>query len=53
MLDPELRMASMQVLVDVLSVYDKCLNDDLQEIDINDLLSEDALNHFRSYVFLN
>ncbi|OUS37206.1 hypothetical protein A9R01_04970 ['Osedax' symbiont bacterium Rs2_46_30_T18] len=51
LLEPEQRLEKMQGLIDVLSIYDKCLDDDLQPIDINTLVSEDALEHFRSYVF--
>lgn len=51
LLEPSDRLAKMQSLVAILSVYNKCLDDDLNEIDINELVSEDALEHFRSYVF--
>lgn len=45
------RKAKMQGLIDILSLYKTCLDDNLQPIDINTLVSEDALDHFRSYVF--
>ena len=51
LLSPELRQSKMQGLIDILRIYDKCLDDNLQPIDINTLVSEDALEHFRSYVF--
>lgn len=51
LLDEEDRKAAMQGLIDVLSSYKTCLDDNLQPIDINTLVSEDALNHFRSYIF--
>ncbi|MEH6445958.1 MAG: FkbM family methyltransferase [Oceanospirillaceae bacterium] len=47
------RKAKMQGLIDVLSLYKTCLDDSLQPIDINTLVSEDALDHFRSYVFMD
>ena len=53
LLAPEQRLEKMQSLIDCLSIYSKCLDDNLQEIDINTLISEDALEHFRSYVFMD
>ena len=51
LLEPSERLAKMQALVDILRIYNKCLDDNLNEIDIGALVSEDGLNNFRSYVF--
>ena len=53
LLAQEERKAKMQGLIDVLSLYNTCLDDNLQPIDINTLVSDDALDHFRSYVFMD
>ena len=51
LLEPSERLAKMQALVDILRIYNKCLDDNLNEIDISALVSEDGLNNFRSYGF--
>ena len=51
LLDPETRLSSMQGIIDVLSIYDKCLDENLELIDINTLVTQDALENFRSFVF--
>ncbi len=53
LLAQEDRKEKMQGLIDILSLYKTCLDDNLQPIDINTLVSEDALDHFRSYVFMD
>ncbi|EPJ46557.1 MAG: hypothetical protein OFPII_19440 [Osedax symbiont Rs1] len=53
LLAEEQRLEKMQSLIDVLSVYGKCLDDNLQPIAIETLVSEDALQHFRSYIFMD
>lgn len=50
-LDVESRKEKMGQIADVMKIYKKCLNEDLQTIDIRELESEDALNQFRSYIF--
>jgi len=52
LLEPEQRLQKMQALVDILKVYGQCFDDNLQAIDINELVSDDALNNYRSYVFV-
>ena len=52
LLDEPQRREKMQSLIEVLSVYGQCLDDNLQPIEIETLVSEDALNHFRSYIFM-
>ncbi len=50
-LDPESRKDKMQQIIDVMSIYSKCFDQDLQPVDVTDLATEDAAKHFRSYVF--
>ena len=51
LLDSDTRLSSMQGIIDVLSIYDKCLDENLELIDINTLVTQDALENFRSFVF--
>jgi FkbM family methyltransferase len=49
-LDAADRLPAMEKLIEVLSPYSVCLTDNLEEIDKNDLLSDEAVNGFKSYV---
>ncbi len=50
-LDPEERRAAMESIIDILQVYRVCLDEHLEEIDPSDLLSDKAINDFKSFVF--
>lgn len=50
-LDAADRKPAMENLLEILNVYPVCLTDELEEIDKDDLLSDEAVNGFKSYVF--
>ena len=50
-LEPGERRAAMESVVDVLQVYGVCLDENLDETDKSELLSDDAINDFKSFVF--
>lgn len=52
-LDQADRKPKMQELVDILKAYKTCLNDEMEEIDINQLTTDDGINNFNSYVFMD
>jgi hypothetical protein len=52
-LDVELRREKMQQVIDVMGMYKNCLDQNLRPIDINELVSDDALTHFGSYIFMD
>jgi FkbM family methyltransferase len=53
LLDVSLRNAKMQQIIDVMGIYKKWLNENFKQVDISELSSEDALNHFYSYIFMD
>nr|CAA6830897.1 MAG: Unknown protein [uncultured Thiotrichaceae bacterium] len=52
-LDAGLRKEKMQQVIDVMGMYDKCLDHNLEPIDIGELLGEEATTRFCSYVFMD
>jgi FkbM family methyltransferase len=52
-LDDALREKSMCQIMDVMSIYKKCLNRDFELIDINELINEDSINQGHSYIFMD
>lgn len=52
-LDMGRRIEEMKRVREVMSIYSCCLNEDLKPITHEDLTTDDALNSFRSYVFLD
>ncbi len=47
------RKEEMRSIIVVMSVYKTCLNSCLEPISIDELVEEDALGHFNSYIFLD
>ena len=52
-LDVGLRREKMQQVIEVMKIYKNCLDQNLRPIDINELVSDDALTHFGSYIFMD
>ena len=52
-LDVELRKEKMQQVIDVMGMYKNCLDENLRPIDISELVSDDAITNFRSYIFMD
>lgn len=53
LLEPRLRQEKMHQIIDVMGIYRTCLSSDLRPIDIDELKSEDAMNHGHSYLFMD
>jgi FkbM family methyltransferase len=51
-LDTTLRMNEMKKIREVMSIYSRVLSEDLKAINFEDLIGHDALNSFKSYIFL-
>lgn len=47
------RREQMRKVIEVMEVYDSCLKENLEPVAVTELVGEDALEHFRSYVFLD
>jgi hypothetical protein len=47
------RKEQMSRIVDVLAIYSTCLNEHLERINIKELMGDDGLGHFHSYVFFD
>ncbi len=52
-LDVRLKQEKMQQIIDVMDIYKKCLNSDLNPVDIRELNNGDALIHGHSYIFMD
>lgn len=51
--DAALRREQVQRIVEVMNIYNRCLNEKLEPVSISQLSSEDALTQFCSYVFMD
>jgi FkbM family methyltransferase len=47
------RREQMSRIVEVMAIYNTCLNEHLEPVALNEIISEDALEHFQSYVLLD
>jgi FkbM family methyltransferase len=52
-LDVNQRKEQMSRVVDVMAIYSTCLNEHLERIKIKELMGDDVLGHFHSYVFFD
>jgi FkbM family methyltransferase len=52
-LDKDRRKKEMAQLRDIMSLYRQCLGEDLKPVRLDDLTGDEALNSFRSYVFVD
>ena len=52
-LDPLVRKEKMGQIIDIMRIYNKCLNIDLKPIDPQDLINEDSLNREKTFIFKN
>jgi hypothetical protein len=43
----------MAEIVGAMEAYDTCFKEDLEPAEVSDLMGQDALGNFRSYVFLD
>lgn len=47
------RREQMQRVIQVMKIYKTCLNEELERVDINELNSNDTIDHFRSFLFMD
>jgi FkbM family methyltransferase len=47
------RIGQMAKIIEAMEGYDLCLREDLEPVAVSDLVDEEALKNFRSYVFLD
>jgi len=45
------RRENMQRIVEIMGIYDKCYNERMEPISIAELITEESLGQFKSYVF--
>jgi FkbM family methyltransferase len=53
LLNIEDRREQMSRIMGVMEIYNTCLNDRMESVSINELISKKALEHFQSYIFLD
>ena len=51
LLDENTRIENLNKIIDVMSMYRICLNSDMQSVDIKDLLKDENINNYVSFVF--
>jgi len=52
-LDGNRRREEMQRVIQVMEIYGQCFNEALEGIKLQDLIADDAMNNFRSYLFMD
>ena len=52
-LDENIRKERMRQLIDVMGIYKKCFSENMEQVSIQELISDDTLNAFRAFIFID